>query len=91
LARRYGWSDEILQNLADFERLDLDAPTRSALRLAERMTRCSHELAPALDAELRRHFDEGQIIELVAVIGLFNYFNRVNNALEMEPTRPGDR
>jgi alkylhydroperoxidase family enzyme len=38
-------------------------------------------------ADLRRHFDEGEVVELAAAIGLFNYFNRFNNALEMEPTK----
>ena len=38
-------------------------------------------------AELRKHFDEGEIVELLAAIGLFNYFNRFNNALHMEPTK----
>jgi hypothetical protein len=27
---------------------------------------------------------------LLCAIGLFNYFNRFNNALQMEPTRPGE-
>ena len=27
-------------------------------------------------------------MELLAAIGLFNYFNRFNDLLEMEPTRP---
>jgi alkylhydroperoxidase family enzyme len=35
------------------------------------------------------HYDENQLIEFVGVIGLFNYFNRFNNALEIEVTRPG--
>jgi hypothetical protein len=29
-------------------------------------------------------------VELMAAIGLFNYFNRFNNALEIEPTKPGE-
>jgi alkylhydroperoxidase family enzyme len=29
-------------------------------------------------------------VELMAAIGLFNYFNRFNNALQIEPTKPGD-
>ena len=28
--------------------------------------------------------------ELLCAIGLFNYFNRFNNALNMEPTKPGE-
>ena len=36
---------------------------------------------------MRRHFEEGEIVEIAAVAGIFNYFNRFNNALQMEPTR----
>jgi alkylhydroperoxidase family enzyme len=36
---------------------------------------------------VRRHFEEGEIVEIAAVAGIFNYFNRFNNALQMEPTR----
>jgi alkylhydroperoxidase family enzyme len=38
-------------------------------------------------AEVRRLFDEGEIVELVSAIGVANYFNRFNDALQMEPTR----
>ena len=51
------------------------------------MTRDAHSVDDAFWAELRREFDEGEIIELAAAIGLFNYFNRFNDALKMEPTR----
>jgi hypothetical protein len=27
---------------------------------------------------------------LLCAIGLFNYFNRFNDALQMEPTKPGE-
>jgi alkylhydroperoxidase family enzyme len=37
-------------------------------------------------AELRQFYDEGEIIELLAAIGLFNYFNRFNDGLRMAPT-----
>jgi hypothetical protein len=29
-------------------------------------------------------------VELLCAIGLFNYFNRFNNALKMEPTKSGE-
>ena len=70
---------------------DLDEPTRLALELAEHMTREPHGVDDALFANLRRHFDEGQMVEIVAVIGLFNYFNRFNNTFEIQPTQPGER
>ena len=53
----------------------------------ERVTRDAHTVDDALFSELRQHFDEGEIIELLAAIGLFNYFNRFNDALTMEPTK----
>jgi len=28
------------------------------------------------------------VVELIAAIGLFNYFNRFNDLLQMEPTQP---
>jgi len=28
------------------------------------------------------------VVELMAAVGLFNYFNRFNDLLEMEPTKP---
>jgi alkylhydroperoxidase family enzyme len=88
LARRHGWTDDQLNDLANFEkRPDFAEKEKAALRLAERITRDTHAVDDQFFAELRKHFDEGEIIELVAAIGLFNYFNRFNNALQMEPTK----
>jgi len=60
---------------------------RAALTLAERMTTDAHGVDEEVWAELRAHFDEGQVVELAAVIGLFNYFNRFNEALRVEVTQ----
>lgn len=88
MARRHGWSDDQIANLADFRsRSDFTPAEKAALELAERTTRDPHEVDDAFWAELRRHYDEGEIIELLAAIGLFNYFNRFNDALRMEPTK----
>ncbi len=88
MARRHGWSEDQIKNLADFEkRSDFTPAEKAALRLAERMTRDGHTVDDELWAELRRDYDEGEIIELAAAIGLFNYFNRFNDALRMEPTK----
>jgi alkylhydroperoxidase family enzyme len=88
LARRYGWTDEQVAHLADFRhRSDFTESEKAALELADRVTRDPHEVDDAFWAELRRHYEEGEIIELLAAIGLFNYFNRFNDALRMEPTK----
>jgi alkylhydroperoxidase family enzyme len=88
LARRLGWSQDQLDHLADAaSRSDFADKEKVALLYAERMTADSNNVDEALWAELRKHFDEGEIIELAAAIGLFNYFNRFNNGLRMEPTK----
>lgn len=51
------------------------------------MTRDPHSIDDERWAALRTHFDEGEIVEIAAVAGLFNYFNRFNDALRVEPTR----
>jgi len=87
LARRHGWSGEQLNDLANFRnRSDFTDAEKAALDLAERVTRDSG-VDDEFWSELRKYYDEGEIIELLAAIGLFNYFNRFNNALRMEPTK----
>jgi alkylhydroperoxidase family enzyme len=88
LARRHGWSEGQIADLAGFrERSDFTDAEKAALELAERVTRDPHEVDDGFWAELRLHYDDGEIIELLAAIGLFNYFNRFNDALRMEPTK----
>ncbi|MGN6592131.1 MAG: carboxymuconolactone decarboxylase family protein [Terriglobales bacterium] len=91
MARRHGWPDTTLQQLEKFEELELEEPVKVALRFAERMTRDSNRVDDALFQQLRAHYNEAAVVELAAVVGLFNYFNRFNNAFQIEPTRPGDR
>ena len=58
------------------------------MRLAETVTANAGPVPDAMFAELLGFFSEGEVVELLAAIGLFNYFNRFNNALQMEPTPP---
>jgi alkylhydroperoxidase family enzyme len=88
LARRHGWSEEQVAELANFrDRADFTEAEKAALELAERATLQPNGVDDKFWNELRKHYDEGEIIELLAAIGLFNYFNRFNNALHMEPTK----
>jgi len=59
-----------------------------AIHLAEIMTLDSQHFNDEDLAQLKRFYSEGEIVELMASIGLFNYFNRFNNVLQMEPTQP---
>jgi uncharacterized peroxidase-related enzyme len=91
LARTLGWSDDQLAHLADWPRRDdFTQAEKAALRLAETVTRDAHAVSDEQFAELRSHYSEGEIVELLCSIGLFNYFNRFNDALKMQPTKPGE-
>ena len=91
LARNLGWSDDQLSHLADWQtREDFSPAEKAALRLAETVTSDANAVTDEQFAELRTFFSEGEIVELLCSIGLFNYFNRFNNALQMQPTKPGE-
>jgi alkylhydroperoxidase family enzyme len=88
LARRHGWTDEQISDLANSEKRDDFTPREKlALRAAEVVTRDAHALDDALFAALLREFKEDGVVELISAIGLFNYFNMFNDALKMEPTK----
>lgn len=91
IAKNLGWSEDQLTHLADWpHREDFNPAEKAALRLAETVTRDAHAVTDEQFAELRTYYSEGEIVELLCSIGLFNYFNRFNDALRMQPTNPGE-
>jgi uncharacterized peroxidase-related enzyme len=90
LAKKLGYSDAQIADLPRFEDSEsFTAREKAALRLAERLTRNERPVDDAELVDLKAHFSEGEIVELMAASGLFNYFNRFNNLLAMEPTPAG--
>jgi alkylhydroperoxidase family enzyme len=79
-----------MQALLDFENGPFDEKEKAALAYAKQLTIDAHGVDDAMFDRLRQHYDEGEIVEISAMAGLFNYFNRVNDALQMEPTKPGE-
>jgi len=91
LARNLGWTDDQLSNLASWpDRSDFTPAEKAAISLAETVTLNANGLSDEQFAALRSFYNDGEIVELLCSIGLFNYFNRFNNALQMEPTEPGE-
>jgi uncharacterized peroxidase-related enzyme len=89
IARRLGWSDAQLEALHNAPASDLFTEAeKAAIHLAEVMTLDAHTYTDADFAHLRSFYAEGEVVELMAAIGLFNYFNRFNDLLRMEPTQP---
>jgi alkylhydroperoxidase family enzyme len=56
----------------------------AALRYAEVMTTSARDIDEDLWDEVQAHFDDGEIVELTTVIGLFNFFNRYADALQLD-------
>jgi alkylhydroperoxidase family enzyme len=71
--------------LGDLDSADLPAPTRAALRLVDRLTTDRPVVDEALFAELRRHFDEGQVLELAVALSLGSAWQRLIEAFGIRP------
>src|SRR5947199_530227 len=87
LARQLGVSEELLDALYHIDEHRHLFTTRElvALRFAEIMTTSARDVDEELWDELQAHFDDGQIVEIATVIGLFNFFNRFADALQILP------
>jgi alkylhydroperoxidase family enzyme len=57
----------------------------AALRYAEIVTTSARDVDENLWDELQAHFDDGELVEITTVIGLFNFFNRFADALQIDP------
>ena len=59
----------------------------ASIELADKMTWSGHAVDEELWQRLLGFFGQDEVVEVVCAIGLFNYFNRVNDALRMEITK----
>ena len=87
MARRQGATDAQLDGIARAEYDVFEASWRSALRYADEMTPTPGIVSDATFAELASRWNPTQIIEITAVICMFNFFNRFAHALEIPVTR----
>ncbi len=82
LASIYRACDEKIRAVWEFETSPLfSAAERAALRLAYHAALVPNEASAADFDALKTHFDEGQIVEIVATIALFGYLNRWNDTM----------
>lgn len=70
--------------LPDFEASDqFDVLEKLVLRLTVAMTRTPVDVDEALFKELRKHFDEGQLVEICATIAWENFRARFNRPFDL--------
>jgi AhpD family alkylhydroperoxidase len=80
-ARSLGVSQQALDALERYTESDaFTSAQRVALEAAVAITREPRGVSPVLRDRLAAHYDDGQIVELVATIGLHNYLSRASNA-----------
>ena len=59
----------------------------AALEYAEQVTESGHAVDADTYKRLAEYWNEGEIVEITLVAGLFCYFNRFNDALRVEVTK----
>jgi len=89
-SRRYGASDERIANIWDWERSDLFTPAeRAALAFAQAAASVPNAVDPAIEAELKAHWSDDEIVDILGVVAAFGFLNRWNDSmgttLEDEP------
>lgn len=87
LARQLGVSEELLDALYHIDQHQHLFTEREqiALQYAEIVTTSAQDVSENLWDELQAYFDDGEIVEITTVIGLFNFFNRFADALQIDP------
>lgn len=64
------------------------AAERAALEYAAAAASVPGAVTPDIGSELRRHWDDGEIVEITGVIALFGFLNRWNDAMATELEAP---
>jgi len=80
MLKKFGATDEIIKEIKE-----LKGEEKDVLELIKDVTLDGHLDNPQLFDKLREKFSEPQIIEIISVMGLFNYINRFNNTLAILP------
>jgi len=93
-ALRHGIDAEKLAAVAEYRTSPLYSDAeRVALDFALAAASQPNDVTDELFAQLRKHWSEGQVVEILGVIGLFGFFNRWNDSLattlEAEPLSVG--
>ena len=79
-------TDEQIRALAFYQRSPLfDDREKAAILYADRVTRSAAVIRDAALEDLRKHFNEEQIVELTLVVAIANFTNRFNDALRIPP------
>jgi uncharacterized peroxidase-related enzyme len=81
-AKLRGVDEDKIAEIWDFERSPRYSDAeRAALRFARDASVVPNDVTPRHFDELRRYWDDGEIVEMLAVVGLFGFLNRWNDSM----------
>ena len=81
-AERYGATDVRLDNIWSFRESDLyTAAEKAAFEFALAASSVPNAVDDNISKALHQYWDEGEIVEILAVISLFGYLNRWNDSM----------
>ncbi|MBK9338583.1 MAG: carboxymuconolactone decarboxylase family protein [Lewinellaceae bacterium] len=81
-AARYGAAEEQLAHIWEYRTHPaFSAAERAALDFAVAASSVPNGVDEAIGENLRSHWDEGEIVEILGVIALFGYLNRWNDSM----------
>ena len=84
-----GAAPERLDEVWDFRSsARFTAAERAALEYAAAAASVPGAVTPEIGLELRKHWDDGEIVEITGVIALFGFLNRWNDAMATELEAP---
>ncbi len=81
-AERYGGSAERISEVWNYEHSDLfTTAEKAALKFAQAAASVPNAVDEANAAELKRHWNDDEIVEILGVVALFGYLNRWNDSM----------
>ena len=83
MLKKLGASEELLTDIKKVE--NLPEKEKEILELVRDITLDGHLDKPEILNKLKEKLSESEMVEIVSVIGLFNYINRFNNAFIILP------
>ena len=88
-AERYGAEQEKMDNIWEYKSHPAFTDgERAAFDLAIAASQVPNAVSDELAEEMRKHWDEGEIVEILGVIALFGYLNRWNDSMGTQLEEP---
>lgn len=81
-AERFGASRERLENIWDFENQDCYTESeKAAFRFVIAASKVPVAVTEDIESEMKTHWSDNQIVEIMGVVALFGYLNRWNDVM----------